>query len=126
MPAREKCDSRPQPARARAYSDEVSSAGFLAGRSRSRISGLFFYAYPVPEGFADTKVSQPKASFSCGFGEFIPPYDAMRTAPDPGSVLLKFLQSAYEAAASLGRWDRKALGREQGECGKPPFGKPRS
>ena len=63
------------------------------------------------------KVSQPKASFSCGFGEFIPPYDAMRTAPDPGSVLLKFLQSAYEASASLGRWDRKALGREQDGLG---------
>jgi hypothetical protein len=27
-------------------------------------------------------VSQPKASFSCGFGEFIPPYDAVRAGDD--------------------------------------------
>jgi hypothetical protein len=35
----------------------------------------------------------------------------VRTAPDPDGTLLAFLQSTYEAAADLGRWDRAALER---------------
>ncbi|MGZ4619581.1 MAG: DUF5996 family protein, partial [Frankiaceae bacterium] len=50
-----------------------------------------------------------------GLGEFVLPYDAVRTAADPDSTLLAFLQSTYEAAAELGGWDRAALeaGRER-------------
>jgi len=39
------------------------------------------------------------------------PYDAVRTAGSPDDVLLAFLQSTYEAAADLARWDRAALER---------------
>jgi uncharacterized protein DUF5996 len=41
--------------------------------------------------------------------EFILPYDAVREAPSPDATLLEFLQSSYEAAADLGKWDRAAL-----------------
>ncbi len=44
--------------------------------------------------------------------EFILPYQAVRTADEPDTVLLDFLQSAYEAAADLASWDRNALERE--------------
>ena len=56
------------------------------------------------------------AFFSEALGEFILPYDAMRTAADPDTALLDFLQSSYEAAANAAKWDRDAL-----ECdpGKP-------
>ena len=37
------------------------------------------------------------------------PYASVRTAEDPESSLLGFMQSTYEAAAELGRWDRTAL-----------------
>jgi hypothetical protein len=35
----------------------------------------------------------------------------VRRADDPDGLLLEFLQSTYEAAASTGRWDRTALER---------------
>jgi hypothetical protein len=56
------------------------------------------------------------AFFSEALGEFILPYDAVRTAVDPDKALLDFLQSTYEAAAIAAKWDRDAL-----ECalGKP-------
>jgi hypothetical protein len=56
------------------------------------------------------------AFFSETLGEFILPYDAVRTAAQPDQALLEFLQSTYEAAADAGKWDRDAL-----ECasGKP-------
>ena len=41
--------------------------------------------------------------------EFVLPYDAMREADHPDDTLLAFLQSTYEAAANLARWDRNAL-----------------
>jgi hypothetical protein len=41
--------------------------------------------------------------------EFILPYDAVREADAPDEKLLLFLQASYEAAADLGRWDRKSL-----------------
>lgn len=43
-------------------------------------------------------------------------YDAVRTAPDPEATLMDFLASTYEAAASLGKWDRAAL---EGPIGVP-------
>jgi hypothetical protein len=54
--------------------------------------------------------------------EFLLPYDEVRRAQSPDAVLLEFLQSSYEAAANLGRWDRSALERTA-----PPWGagKPR-
>jgi hypothetical protein len=37
---------------------------------------------------------------------------------EPERVLMEFLQSTYDAAADLGKWDRKALECRLGEPGK--------
>ena len=51
------------------------------------------------------------ASYAREMGEFILPYDAVRQAAAPDETLLDFLQSTYEAAATLAHWDRAALER---------------
>ncbi len=95
-----------------AYSHEVSSAGFWPGGGAIDYPAFYSYAYPAPEGFAAAKV-QPEAAFlSKELGEFILPYDAVRTAREPEAALMEFLQSTYEAAADLAKWERKEL-----ECG---------
>jgi hypothetical protein len=38
-------------------------------------------------------------------------YDDVRTAEDPNTALLDFLQSTYEAGANLANWPRKELER---------------
>jgi len=38
-------------------------------------------------------------------------YEAVRLSENPDAVLLDFLQSTYEVAASLGQWDRETLER---------------
>ncbi|MGH6788777.1 MAG: DUF5996 family protein [Pseudolabrys sp.] len=103
-----------------AYSHEVSSAGFWPGGGLAPIdyAAFYSYAYPAPEGFGDAKVKPAQAFFSKTLGEFLLPYDAVRTARDPDAALMEFLQSTYDAAADLGKWDRKALECEVGECGK--------
>jgi hypothetical protein len=97
-----------------AYSHEVSSAGFWPGGGPIDYAAFYSYAYPVPEGFADQPVGPEAAFFHDHLGEFLLPYDAVRTAADPDATLLLFLQSTYEAAARTADWDRAALEREPG------------
>ena len=99
-----------------AYSHEESSAGFWPGSGAIDYPAFYCYAYPEPAGFRSTRVRPDAAFFSEALGEFILPYDAVRTADDPDHALLAFLQSTYEAAAIAAKWDRNAL-----ECalGKP-------
>ncbi|MBI2261982.1 MAG: hypothetical protein HYU62_10025 [Caulobacterales bacterium] len=102
-----------------AYSHEVSSAGFWPGGPGAEGPSFYAYAYPTPEGFASAAVSPAQARFDPELGEFLLPYDAVRTAPDPDAALLSFLQSTYEAAADLAGWDRAALECEEGLQGRP-------
>lgn len=99
-----------------AYSHEVSRAGFWPGGGPIDYAAFYSYAYPTPDGFASASVQPSQAFFSQDFGEFLLPYDAVRQAQDPEAMLMAFLQSTYEAAADLGKWDRAAL-----EC---PYGAP--
>jgi len=102
-----------------AYSHEVSSAGFWPGGSGVEAPSFYAYAYPTPPGFGATTVRPSAAYFDAGLGEFLLPYQAVRSAPDPDEALLSFLQSTYEAAADLGRWDRAELECEEGQLGRP-------
>jgi uncharacterized protein DUF5996 len=102
-----------------AYSHEVSSAGFWPGGGPIDYAAFYSYAYPAPEGFAAARVRPARAFFSKELGEFLLPYDAVRTAPDPDAALMDFLQSTYEAAADAAKWDRASLECAQGEIGKP-------
>lgn len=102
-----------------AYSHEVSSAGFWPGGGGVDEPCFYSYAYPTPEGFAAAPVRPAAARFSPELGEFLLPYEAVRTADDPDATLLEFLQSTYEAAASLGGWDRGALECAEGRPGHP-------
>lgn len=92
-----------------AYSHEVSSAGFWPGGGGIDFPAYYSYAYPAPEGFAEAKVRPGEAFFSKDLGEFVLPYDAVRSAHDPERALLEFLQSTYAAAADLGKWNRREL-----------------
>jgi hypothetical protein len=96
-----------------AYSHEVSSCGYWPGRPGEE--GTFYaYAYPEPPGYRDTAVTPTGARWDDDLGEFVLPYEIVRSAADPDAVLLEFLQSTYEAAATTAQWDRAALERPHG------------
>lgn len=92
-----------------AYSHEVSSAGFWPGDKITQHPAFYSYTYPASAGFREAKVQPAAAFFSESLGEFLLPYEAVRTAADPDAALLAFLQSTYEAAAVAAKWDRAAL-----------------
>jgi hypothetical protein len=96
-----------------AYSHEVSSCGYWPGPPGEE--GVFYaYAYPEPSGYRDTVVAPAGARWDDGLGEFVLPYELVRHAANPDAVLLEFLQSTYEAAATTANWDRTALERPTG------------
>ena len=107
----------PDDVAAEAYSHEVSSAGFWPGSGAIDYPAFYSYAYPEPTGFRTTAVRPDAAFFSEALGEFILPYDAVRTAARPDQALLEFLQSTYEAAANAAKWDRDALECAPGQPG---------
>lgn len=96
-----------------AYSHEVSSCGFWPGTIGGAVQEPAYYAYMVPEpaGFAEAGVQPAAAAYHRELGEYILPYEAVRTAADPDATLLAFVQSTYEAGANMAGWDRAALER---------------
>lgn len=102
-----------------AYSHEVSSAGFWPGGGPVDHASFYAYAYPVPPGYGERPVEPAAASFRADLGEFLLPYDAVRTARDPDATLLAFLRTTYEAAAETAGWDRETLDCDLGRPGVP-------
>ncbi|WP_412060738.1 DUF5996 family protein [Rubrivirga sp. IMCC45206] len=93
---------------AEAYSHEVSSAGLWPGGGVGEAM-FYAYAYPEPDGFREAPVEPEAARYDEALGEYLLPYEVVRSAPDPDAALLAFLQSTYQAAADAGDWDRAAL-----------------
>jgi hypothetical protein len=91
-----------------AYSHEVISAGWWPGAG---IDAPAFYSYTAPEpaGLAQQRVRPESAFYHPNLKEFILMYDDVRNAKSPEGTLLDFLQSTYEAGATLAKWDRDAL-----------------
>ena len=89
-----------------AYSHEVSSAGFWPGSDAYPHAAFYSYAYPTPPGFLGAAVEPAEAFWSAEMGEWLLPYEAVRSAVDGDAVLLRFLETTYRAAATLAGWDR--------------------
>jgi uncharacterized protein DUF5996 len=94
-----------------AYSHEASSVGFWPGSVGVKDAAFYSYMAPAPQGFAEAKVRPEEAYYDQQLGEFLLMYEDAQKAASPTAALLDFCQSTYEAGASLGDWDRKALER---------------
>jgi Family of unknown function (DUF5996) len=92
-----------------AYSHEVSSVGWWPGSGDITSPAFYSYAGPEPPGFKQAPARPAKAFYATQLNEFLLNYDDLRAAPDPKAALLDFCQSTYEAAATLGNWDRASL-----------------
>ncbi len=94
-----------------AYSHEVSSAGFWPGGGDIKGPAFYAYAAPEPAGFAEQHVGPAAAFYHPQMKEYLLLYDDVRAAASPQAALMEFLQTTYDAAATLAKWDRKALER---------------
>jgi hypothetical protein len=93
------------------YSRECSSCGLWPGGPALPEPAFYAYAYPEPAGYGDRPAGPSGAYYHPELHEFVLPSEVVRTSTAPDQTLLEFYQSAYEAAADLGRWDRPLLDR---------------
>ena len=94
-----------------AYSHEVISHGFWPGSAPLFEAAFYGYAVPEPPGLRDVAVQPDAAFYHRELGEFILPYEAVRTAESPEAAIRAFVESTYSHAADLAKWDRPALER---------------
>jgi hypothetical protein len=94
-----------------ANSHEEISVGFWPGSGTVAEPAFYAYTRPEPPGLASTAIRPAAAYYSRELGDFILPYEVVRSASAPDEIVLDFYQSAYNAGADLARWDRAALDR---------------
>ena len=94
-----------------AYSHNVVSFGSWAGDRDVREPTFYAYAAPEPAGLRAQALRPDEARWveRAGGSLAVLAYEAVRVAPDPRRTLLAFLESAYQAGAGLGGWDRREL-----------------
>src|SRR4051794_21479218 len=94
--------------RAAMNAEDVCS-GFWPGDDRFPEPAFYSYTYPKPDGLERAAIRPPEAFWSEEIGEFLLRYADARAAESPRRAVLDFLESTYDAGASLGGWDRAAL-----------------
>ncbi len=89
------------------YSHECISAGWWPGTAGTPCEepAFYAYAYPEPGGCAAAAVQPSAAYYHTDMQEWILPYDDVRRAPDPEGAIAQFLESTYDAASRLAKWD---------------------
>jgi len=94
-----------------AYSREVISAGFWPGNGGFGAAAFYCYAAPAPAGLDQAKIWPASAGYNAELGEFLLKYDDLRAEANPDAALMEFLESTYDAAAQLAKWDHASLER---------------
>ena len=94
-----------------AYSHELISFGFWAGDDNVPEAAFYSYTTPEPDGLREQPLYPTPARWvEQATGSLaVLPYDAVRVSSDPRAALLGFLESAYQAGAGAGGWDRDGL-----------------
>ena len=91
-----------------AYSHEVISAGFWPGSGETD-AAFYSYTAPAPDGLAQASIRPSAAFYSTQLSEFLLIYEDVRKADSPEDTLMEFLESTYQAGATLAHWNRKEL-----------------
>ncbi len=97
------------------YSHEVISHGWWPGSGVVSEPAFYAYAAPEPPGFKTAAIRPAAAFYSTEMSIFVLPYDAVRTSATPEADLRAFLDTTYDAGATLGGWDRDSLERPKGK-----------
>ena len=86
------------------------NAGFWPGDDAAPTPGFYAYLVPRPDGCENAPIRPELAGWVETMGEWMMPYDAVRTCEDPRQAVLDFLASVYEVAVTQGGWDADAYG----------------
>jgi hypothetical protein len=84
---------------------EQLSAGFWVGDDADPTPRFYGYVAPRPPRCETAPIAPGYAGWAEAAGEWLMPYEQVRTSDDPPRALLDFLGAVYRVATSLGGWD---------------------
>lgn len=90
-----------------AYTHECISFGFWGGDDNMQEPAFYSYTHPSPAGIDQKPLTPSNANWvdSNGSSMAILTYADLRKSENPRQTLLDFMESAYQAGASLAGWD---------------------
>lgn len=90
-----------------AYSHECISFGFWAGDDKVQEPAFYSYTFPAPEDLDKQPLEPQKANWIMNNGSHMAvlTYADLIEEDNPRKILLEFLESAYQAGASLAEWN---------------------
>lgn len=86
---------------------ELMNVGLYFG---DETTAPFFYGYifPQPAAAETLPIAPASASWSATLGEWVLPYEAVRTSADPAAEVRAFLDAIYRQCIDAAGWDRAA------------------
>jgi Family of unknown function (DUF5996) len=87
---------------------EHMNAGFWPGDDDDPEPRLYGYLVPRPDGCEIAPIEPSRAAWAEAMGEWILPYEHVRSSKDPRATIVDFLQSVYKVAITSGGWDADA------------------
>jgi hypothetical protein len=85
-------------------SQEVA-VGWWPGDPRHPQAAFYAYAHPAPASFGDADLPASGARWDAKLGEFILPWDEVRSARHPDAAALEFARAVFRHACAVCAWD---------------------
>lgn len=92
--------------RRNAMNEDQVESGWWPGSPAHPCAAYYSFTHPQPPGIETVDPEPAAARWDAELGEFILDYGDVRTASVPEAALLAFLDSTYEAGATLAGWDQ--------------------
>jgi hypothetical protein len=94
-------------------SQEVA-VGWWPGDPRHPQAAFYAYAHPAPETFSAHTPRTPGAHWDAKVGEFILPWDDVRTAADPHATAVAFAREIFRHSCEVCAWDPELAATAEG------------
>lgn len=84
---------------------EHFNAGLWFGDDSTPEPSFYAYLVPRPDDCENARIEPAHAGWVESMGEWMLPYEVVRTCEDPQAMLMSFLKSVYRVATEQGGWD---------------------
>jgi hypothetical protein len=88
---------------------EHMNADFWPGDDLVPQPSFYAYVVPQPAGCESAAVEPPYAGWAEAMGQWLMPYEEVRTCADPRQAIMDFLSAVYRVATSLGGWNAESF-----------------
>jgi len=94
------------------------AVGWWPGDPRHPDAAFYAFAHPAPENYSEANLSPGAAYWDAAIGEYLLPWDAVRSAPDPHTFAVEFARSAFRHGCEVCAWDPELA--RSGNASPPP------